>query len=355
MSSTKASNAVLAIARAKFGKRVTDAQLKAMAALSNVEEIADYLKNNTAFSEALEDSGTTLWRRGSLEAALEKHNLFEFYSLCSFEKKIGSPVFSLFMMQVDANEIISFIRFLISGRPDKYSFTVLPYAEEMTGIDLLELSKVRSLEGLAEYLSDYELYRPVVKLLKGADAYSALNNIVTLENLLDKLVYNKSVSILKENFSGKELEELLSLYRLQIETVDVETVYRARHIFGESPDIAKSLVVGEGSLINKAKWQKLVSAETPEEFMEILKKTRYGKHSGLLVPENFAFMRQTLLESALHMMRFSSSPAAVMLAYITYLRIERRNIVHIIEGVRYGLDSEEIIKSLNLTDSMEAK
>lgn len=352
MSSTKASNAVLAKARAKFGNRVTDSQLCAMAALSNVESVADYLKSNTVFKESLEESGTTRWRRGNLEAALEKHSLFEFYSLCSFEKKIGSPVFELFMLQIEANEIISFMRFLMAGRPENYSLTLLPYADEMTVISLDKLTQVRTMSELAKYLSGYELYRPLVRVFSNYEEVS-LKNIATVETLLDTLIYRKSVKLLEDNFSGKEREELLNLYRMQIEITDIETVYRSRYIFGESSDIAKTLVVGDGSVLSQTKMQKLICTETKDEFAQLLKNTKYGKYIDDRLPETFDFLRQILLESTLHTMRFSSSPAAVMLAYITYLRIERRNIVHIIEGVRYGLGSEKIKKSLIIQGSTE--
>ena len=353
MSSTKASNAVLAIARSKYGKRITEAQLKALCSAKNIEEIVEYLKSNTEIGYWIEKSGITEWHRASLEAVLQKKELFEIYSLCGFEKKIGSPVFSIYIMRREADEIVKFIRFLIAGNPEKYAYTVLPYANELTQIDLIKLSAVRSKEGLLDFLCDYELYKPAVQSMRKFQNYDGVSDMAVIETQIEKLIYMRSVDILKKNFSGFELNELLALYRMEIEVTDIETVYRSRFIFNNTVELTSSFSVGEGSLLTPLQMKKLICAENTEEFKEIIKSTKYGKYLNEDKITDFDFIRKALLKNAVHRLHFSSCPAAVTLAYIITLGIERKNLTHIIEGVRYGVDAEKIANSLNLLNETE--
>lgn len=353
MSSTKASNAVLAIARAKFGKRITAEDLMRMASLTGVAEVAEYLKK-TRFAEEMEKSGVTQWRRGSLEAVLKKQSMAEIYDLCGFEKKIGSPVLSLYVMELEVDEIISFVRFLAAGQPEKYIYTMPPEVRELAGIDLVAMSQIQTGEELTDFLSEYELYRPALQTIRKAE--NGQINLTPLEAGLDRIVYRKSLEILKENFSGNELIQLQVLVKLKAEAGDIETIYRAKRFFGETPDMIRTLMVGDGALLNKRQTDRLIHAENTEEFCRILRETAYGRYlTGEGEPESFSFTLQVLFERLIRCIHFSSCPAAVTLAYISYLSIEQKNIIHIIEGVRYGLPAEEIVKTLHIMRKQEVE
>ena len=75
MSSTMASNAILAKTRAMYGKSLTETDYKQLMDCRNVPEVAAYLKSRTSYRSALTGLNETEVHRGQLEPML-RQNLY---------------------------------------------------------------------------------------------------------------------------------------------------------------------------------------------------------------------------------------------------------------------------------------
>ena len=89
MSSSKSANAVLAKARAKFGKRLTEKDYASLLSCGSVAEVVAYLKNNTYYSEVLKKINEREVHRGRLEQILKQKLFEDFSSLCIYVKGTG--------------------------------------------------------------------------------------------------------------------------------------------------------------------------------------------------------------------------------------------------------------------------
>lgn len=344
---SKASNAVMAIARTKFGNRITAAQYREMAALQNVQAVADYLKN-TKYAGALNRSGVLSFRRGSLEQALHDHIIHEIYGLCSFEKSLGSPIFYAFMLELETNEILHFLRCFAAGCPERYVLDLLGLLNEMVELDLIGMSQLKSREELVSFFKRYPAYQAVAQAIAYQPGENL--NITPIEVLLDKLTCQRVCQIISQHFSGNELAQLLEIYKLPFEIDDLQTIYRSKKIFSESGDLLRSLLVGESVVLSEKKVSELLASRDAQSFMALLFKTPYGA----VVKSEEAFLSRGLepflLRRLLKTIHFSASPAAVAMAYTRYLTLEGQNIIHIVEGIRYKISIEQIMQTLLLCD-----
>ena len=89
MLTTVSSNAILAKSRAMYGRRLTERNYTELLNCHSVNEVANYLKNRTAYADIFEGTTTTDIHRGQLETMLKKRVFDQYASLCRYEMSIG--------------------------------------------------------------------------------------------------------------------------------------------------------------------------------------------------------------------------------------------------------------------------
>lgn len=350
MLSEKALNAVYAKVKAKFGKRIKEKEFIEMASLGSVGDIADYLRTKTKFGDTLSNFTSAVWHRGNLERLLRKSSLLENINLCSYEKKVGRHLFRYLLLKSEIDELIKFLRYLAAGHPEEYillmSYTVNRFVE----LDLKKLGSVRSKNELMVFLGGtiYEKY--LLSMLR--DSKNDEINITDIEARLDRMLFETALEIVNEGFSGSQKEELLSLLTLKAELSDIETIFRVKSYYNQGADYIRTLLIGVRGLLTRAQVNEMLEAKDGNAVMDVLRTTRYAKYFKDF--DGFTAGRvadKILLQKLTRLIHFSLHPATVMLSYIMYLDIEIDDITHVIEGVRYQLSQEEIVKMLLIAEN----
>ena len=84
-----------------------------------------------------------------------------------------------------------------------------------------------------------------------------------------------------------------------------------------------------------------------EEFLDAFHKSPYGKYVEAPEEVNIELHLNNIRKLiAQHYLRFTTNTNLTMLSYMTLLSFEIDNIIDVIEGVRYQMNSEEIMKLL---------
>ena len=112
MSST--SFAVLAKARAKFGKRLTEKDYNSLLNSNSVAEVMSYLKSYTHYAEALRDINERDVHRGRLEVLLRQHLFYEFDSLCRYDSQMSTGFSAYVISRTAIEQIMRFLTLLNS-------------------------------------------------------------------------------------------------------------------------------------------------------------------------------------------------------------------------------------------------
>lgn len=119
MTVSSAANAVLAKARAMYGKRLTAQNYTDLLACRSVNEAAAYLKAHTAYADAFEGVTMGSLRRWQIEILLREHLSNNFASLCRYEKSIGDGFYKYFVTLSDVDMLLHSVRYLNSRHPEK--------------------------------------------------------------------------------------------------------------------------------------------------------------------------------------------------------------------------------------------
>ena len=130
MSST--SFAVLAKARAKFGKRLTEKDYNSLLNSNSVAEVMSYLKSYTHYAEALRDINERDVHRGRLEVLLRQHLFYEFDSLCRYDSQMSTGFSAYVISRTEIEQIMRFLTLLNTSSTEKFIYQYPTYFAKHT-------------------------------------------------------------------------------------------------------------------------------------------------------------------------------------------------------------------------------
>lgn len=339
MSSSKAANAVLAKVRAKYGKHLTEKDYAALLSCKSVSEVVSYLKNNTYYETVLRKVNEREIHRGRLEIILKQRLFNDFYSLCLYTKGSGEHFAQYILEKNEIEQIIHFLTLLSSNSTEEYIFTMPTYFLSHTSLNFNMLSGARTYEQFFASLagSPYDELMAEYKVGKNNRI-----NIALVENKLYKYCYSNLYNSIQKYSSGQERKALLSMFNSIMDYMNFVRVFRLKKYYHEKPDVTEKFLFPYGTLSKKT-IKKLCDASTSSEVFEAVSGTSFGRSIAKL---EYVYAGEIdnlgLYNITRKNIHFSSFPLVVMLSYVFVMETEYNNIVSIIEGVRYNVDSDKI-------------
>ncbi len=344
---SKASNAVLAKARAMYGQRLKKADYQSLAECRTMPELATALKTKPLYAAALSDVSPATARRANLEIDLRK-SIFERYaSLCRFEMSAGENVYRYFIYSCDLDEITTWLRYLDSGKPGDYLFVLPDFLQKHTQLNLYALANARSIEDLLNVLQGTPYGPPLAALAELPPNVSALAHAAPI---LEKLRHEALVSLSPKKAARASIGSQPSIrdyLEWECDCTMITNAARMKRIGLEPSQIRVALQLDCTSL-TREQWDAMLTAPDLDTFHEALGKTTYG-HA--LSAETYDHMQEGMDKVRFRWcrkwLRFSTDPTLVMLCYIFLARDEVKSLNHIVEGVHYGLSAADILPLLN--------
>jgi V/A-type H+-transporting ATPase subunit C len=333
-------NATVAKIRAMYGKRVTPQDYSELASRQSVAEIADYLKKNTHYSELLSSVDVNTVHRGFLESLLKRYNFETYLKITGFERINRQEFYNYRIINAEVDVILSSIRH-INAKSDDQITDIPIYINGMTCFDLIEIAKVRTFDELLTFLRRTPYY-DVLKQEK-ADENGKVD-YSQCEYKLRSFYFNRLEKTIAK-FSKTEADKLNSMILTDIDLVNVINAYRMKSYFDEDEKQISSMMLPFSGRLSEDKQREIYSAADEAEFLKRFAKTYYGRQISDFAPD------ANNLEANANRLRFkyaklalkSSSTASVSVYAFMYLMgVELRNLISIIEGVRYGVPAKEI-------------
>ena len=343
MTVSSAANAVLAKARAMYGKRLTAQNYTDLLACRSVNEAAAYLKAHTAYADTFEGVTMGSLRRWQIEILLREHLSNNFASLCRYEKSIGDGFYKYFVTLSDVNMLLHSVRYLNSRHPEKNLAKVPDFfvrhselnaaaLETATNVDLL----LAAVEG-----SPYKaVLAPFASV--GSDGRP---DYFAMELALNKYLYSQAEALVKKNYKGKERKELDAMHAFDTDAENIVSLYRLKRLTNMPQSVLTTMLMPGGTLDEKA-LTGFMKAPDAEKALQTLKGTAYAafaERGDRSVEQVSAKLRY---DRAKGLVRFSTFPSVVMMSYVALAENEAENLTHIIEGIRYNIPPEEISRLL---------
>lgn len=338
-------NATVAKMHAVYGKRLKQEDYSALLSCSTVSDAAGYLKHNTYLARIFEGIDTDTIHRGNLENILRRSLMEIYFKMIRFEKIGEGEFYNYMIIKTEVDEILICILHLNAGTTDH--ITTLPiYMNKYTSFDLMELAQVRSFSELLS-LTEKTPYYSILKELapeKQPDGSEGHIDYSKCELRL-RTYYAKRILESLSAF-GKETEnKLKDFIGTQFDIINIINSYRMTKYFHADEKDIKSRMIPIYLKIPEKKLDELFGAADEKDFMDKFAKTYYGRAVAgegydLSNPET-ALVRFRFKQAKRAFSRAQSAPEAFYM--FNYLQeIEVRNIIRIIEGIRYSIPPKEI-------------
>ncbi len=338
MSSEMASNAILAKARAMYGKCLSDNDYRQLMDCRNVSEVASYLKSRTNYRSVLAGLNENEVHRGQLEPILRQNLYYDISSLSRYARD-KSLVFSNFIIsEMEIEQIIRCLTLLNIGRADEFVFGLPMAMTKFARIDLKAFSTVRSFDDLLDVLASSH-YAAALRKHRPKDGERADISIIEAE--LNNQNYAMVMEAFDKQKSTRDRDELKDTFSAMLDFRNISRIIRLKRYFNYSAEKIMPLLIPYGKL-SKRTVEELCSASDAREVFELARSTYLGRLMSKLKYNDQSMMANALLSMyCKHHLRLSANPTIVMISYVYLKQIEIANIVNIIESTRYGLSPDE--------------
>lgn len=341
-----AAGAIISKVRSMYGEHLNERDYSELLRKRSVGEIAGYLKQETHYREALRNVRENNVHRGQLEDILRKDLFRELVRLYRYADSKDEAYYHLFIEEVEIDVILHILRMLISGRIQDAIAELPVFMHEYFSYDLMKMGTVRSYDDLLDVVEKTYYHKVLLpfRVNKGRE-----DNIdyAGCEAALIRAYYDRLIREVQRSMSGVLRKDLLEMHTLDIELNNLAKIYRFKRYYNVSQEVVmESLVPVEGRL-RKSTIMEMVNAADDQTFQKLLAQSRY--HLRFEEEDNIDiewYMDNIRYQNARRKLYYSQKAPVVFSAYAVLQKNELTNIIRIIEGVRYQVDSDTIASML---------
>ncbi len=339
--SSKSSNAVLAKARAMYGRCLKDNDYRQLADCRTVPEIAAYLKTRTSYGRALTGLVDGEIHRGQLEPMLRQNLYLDIYALSRYtsDKSVAFSEFIISKMEIE--QIIRFLMLLNINRPEDYAYSMPLSLDKFAALSFGEMAKARSYDDLLASLRNTKYFSVLSEFSPRENERIKITEIELALNIKN---YASAIEAMSASKSKTEQKELTNIFNAMLDFENLARILRLKKYYGFETDKIRSMLIPYGKLSKKT-LDELCSADNVNDVYDLARSTYLGKMLTKLQYSNPGQITDALVNVyCKHHLRLSPNPTIVMISYVYLKEIELHNIVNIIEATRYGMSADEKLK-----------
>lgn len=335
------SNAVATKAKAMYGKRLRKEDYQEMLRKRSVNEVAAYLKNETAYGDILDGVRENAIHRSQLEHLLKKDLYLKSQKLANFAGVQHRQFYDYLVRLSEIDQIMNCIHAIGDDDREDYLASIPSYLGKRTRFDFLALGNVHHFDDLL-YVLRGTGYDKILAEFKPATSSDKIDTL-GCERALRKDYYEKLFDVIRRSYKGTLRKQLLEIFETGLELENVSRIYRLKKYFHADPSLISRTLIPVHSRLSSSFMDELVQAPSDKEMLRLLSESSYQFYVG---EKDYVFIEYYATEIKYHLseryMRFSTVAPLVYATYISLHNIEIENIIHIIEGVRYHVSPESI-------------
>ncbi|MFV0351550.1 MAG: V-type ATPase subunit [Oscillospiraceae bacterium] len=336
-----ASQALIPKARGMYAKRVRSEEYEELMRRRTVPEVAAVLKKHPYFGDSLATLSPQDPHRGQLEELLNMDIFKKFSALARYEFAAHSFA-DYFLVECEVQEIMRALRLLSVGSTGKYIRMFPPFLEGKLQVDLLALAQAQYFTQVLKVLR----YTPYYKVLYPYYQKDPLiRNYPAVEALLIRYYYSEVFSLAKKHLSAREEEAVRNLFLQEAENYNLSVILRAKTYFGKAYSGAdiQYLLLPYTYRVSAQKMDEMIHSKGEDLLWAFYRQSALERIGGPVSPDEFdASGGRIMYKMARRLLHLTTSPSGALAAFITLAKLERDNVVNVIEGVRYGLAPEKV-------------
>lgn len=313
-----------------YSKRLKNDDLQDLAKQNNLKSAVAILKNKSSSLNVLSEDAD----REQIEKVLNGEIIYDIEKIVKYLDKNDTQIFNLLISKYEIRCIKRAIKLLYSK--NEYDENIKIWTNTIF-TDLKGLESIKSIDEFLKIINNTK-YKKILK--KYFENKNTEYSIFEIENELDKM-YLKSIY----NSAGNN-KNLKKMIGAKIDFTNILWIYRMKKYYNFSEDKIEKLIIDINYALKKNQILSLVKAKNIEELNEILKKTVYSNISTDDIYELECNMKKYL--HGLYIKNFKSNLLSIncIYSYLNLVELENKDIISIIEAVRYGIDKEKLLKKL---------
>ncbi|MEE1318503.1 MAG: V-type ATPase subunit, partial [Ruminococcus sp.] len=168
-------------------------------------------------------------------------------------------------------------------------------------------------------------------------------HISEIENKIYEYVFKNLLDTIIKTTKGQERQELKTFFFTINDYNIFARILRLKKYFNLSPDAIKDNLLLDYCDINPKSIDMMCRAESSGEVFSIMQSTHNGKlidKIGYVYASDISpRVKYRLARKNMH---FSNNPSVILISYMFVAETELMNVISLIEGIRYKLDSKKI-------------
>ena len=335
-------NAVAAKIRAVYGKMLTMDSFREMVSKRSVAEVADYLVHTARYSDRLRDIDPNTVHRGFLEQLLEEENYSLYRRLTEFSGLEDKPFYDFLLKRHECRQMINLVNAVSCGLQLSFVQSLPPFLLEDSKIDFLALARCKTVDELTAALKGTRYHKLFMKFRRDPEGKVDFTDaeIRLRTDLCEGLIRD-----VENSGFGSDGDELLRLIRSEIDVINIINAYRLKAFFGYAPDEIRRVML-PFTQMGKTSMNRLYDCPDKDRMRTVIAGSSYGRYmtdeDGDVEPP----LRKRTLTTMKHTLARSCAAPVSLYAFMYICENELRNIVRVIEGVRYDVDPAMIYKLL---------
>lgn len=323
------------------GHLISDSQFQNMAALERVSDAVDFLKQFPSYQTVLDDLENDQLHRSMIEQRLTLSQYHDFAKLYRFSNLSQRKFLDLYFMHYEIAILKKCLRSVLDRQNFQLNLAVFQkFFDKHSKLDLIQLSTAENLDDFVANLHGSPYYEPLLKLSEESEV-----SLFDYEMHLD-LMYFKTMWKIKDKLLSKNEQKILTqCFGSKLDMLNIQWIYRSKKYYNLSPENIYSLLIPLQNRLKNDEIIKMSEAANLDEFYQALHGTFYGSLE--LTDLNEKPDLERLYEKVLnriHRLTSKRQPysIATLNSYLYFKELEIRNIITVIEGIRYDLGASTI-------------
>ncbi|MDQ2087258.1 V-type ATPase subunit [Herbivorax sp. ANBcel31] len=327
--------------RSLYGKLLSKDDYNEIIEKKDVHDVAAYLKNNTYYGNILVDVNENIVHRGELEKILKTSVQNDYAKLLKFLRGKAKKFLETIFLRYEIEDLKIILRILSTDQPNELEFESLVF---LTRYSELDRDKLVLSESVTEFIEN----------LKGTEYYNVLAPFATIkerqklfdiEMALDIHFFKMVLDAKDRLLSGSDRKIVNDIYGIEIDILNIFWIYRCIKFFDMPKEVILNHVIPHWHNLNRRQLIDLSSCKNMEEFKGIISNTKYRKilksEEEPMWEKNYMFFLYKLYKKQLYN---GDNNFGTVMAYLRLKEMDIKNIITIIEGIRYSLPKEEVKK-----------
>ncbi len=267
------SYAVLAKARAKYGRFLNDRDYASILACQSVAEVMIYLKSHTHFASVLNEVNERDVHRGRLEQLLRQYLFNEFDSLCCYDSNVSEGFSRYVIERTEVDQIVRFLVLLNANATERFIFQFPNFLAKHSELDVYRLANARDYDDFLEALRKTQYY-DILKVFE-PDAKGILP-VSDMENRLYQLILRDLMELINKKTGGSERRELTSMFMTMNDYSIFSRILRLKKYYHLPPEVIRANMQSEFSTLSPKLIDRMCRAESSAEVFQIMQSTGCG-------------------------------------------------------------------------------